>query len=367
MEEVQPVLKYIKEAKDFGFSDREILISLISAGWQFQDIFEAVLDYSGDADLPNQSEKIIFVENLNKSFGNVQALKDVSLSVQKGSITALLGPNGAGKTTLIRILTTLLKPDSGEARVGGFDVIKNPQSVRRVVGLAGQSVALDEILTGRENLEMFAQLYHLSRGEAVRRAEELLVQFDLLDAAERQVRTYSGGMRRRLDLAASLIANPPILFLDEPTTGLDPRSRFTLWQIIQDLAKNGATILLTTQYMEEADQLADKIIVIDHGQIIARGTADDLKKQVGGDVVEVHLTNYQDGLVAIKAVQGLAKKWPNLDDEMGRVSFSAKDGSTVLTEAVRQLDNAGIGITDIIFRRPTLDDVFLALTGHVAE
>ena len=285
MQEMSQVLKYIKEARNFGLSSREILDSLVKTGWKVEDVFEMVLGELEEDVAVKISNKIISVENLNKSFGKVEALKGVSFSVDKGSITALLGPNGAGKTTLIRILTTLLKSDSGKAMVSGFDVAKNPQAVRTGIGLAGQSVALDEILTGRENLELVARLYHLSPAEAKKRTQELLIQFDLLDAAERMVKTYSGGMRRRLDLAASLIANPPILFLDEPTNGLDPRSRIALWRVIEELATKGTTILLTTQYLEEADHLAGHIIVIDHGQIIAQGTADELKKKIGGEMI----------------------------------------------------------------------------------
>ncbi|MBI4117185.1 MAG: ATP-binding cassette domain-containing protein [Parcubacteria group bacterium] len=304
MERLQPVLEYIKEARDFGLSNKQILDSLVKAGWGFEDIFEIILDYPEKAVLADKPEGIIFVENLNKSFGRIQALKDVSFAVGKGSVTALLGPNGAGKTTLIRILTTLLKPDSGKVLVSSFDVVKNPQAVRSRIGLAGQNAALDEILTGRENLDLVGRLYHLSGAETQKRIQELLHQFDLLDAAERIVKTYSGGMRKRLDLAASLIAEPPILFLDEPTNGLDPRSRAGLWRTIEDLAKRGTTILLTTQYLEEADHLADRIIVIDHGRIIVQGTADELKKKIGREMT---------------------------------------------------------------LRQPTLNDVFLALTGHGTE
>jgi len=367
MEIASQLLKYIKEAKNFGLSSHEILETLIQAGWNTNDIFEIVLRELEDNIAVKHFDKTIFVENLNKSFGRVQALRDVSFVVEKGSITALLGPNGAGKTTLIRILTTLLKSDSGRALIGGFNVDQNPEMVRSGIGLAGQSVALDEILTGRENLELVARLCHLSEAEAKKRARELLIEFDLLDAASRMVRTYSGGMRRRLDLAASLIAKPPILFLDEPTAGLDPRSRFSLWQMIEDFAKKGTTILLTTQYLEEADHLASRIIVIDHGRIIAEGSANDLKKQVGGDFLEIHLADHQDGLQAIKILEGLSYGWPNWEEEFGKISFPVLDGSSVLTDAVRRLDNAEIKIADIILRRPTLNDVFLALTGHGTE
>ncbi len=365
------LLDYIKQAREFGLSSREILDSLISAGWKFEAVFEALSDgrIEGYEEVlaVKRVNGMIVVESLSKSFGDVQALKDVSFSVKKGTITALLGPNGAGKTTLIRILTTLLEPDSGRALVNSFDVVRNPNGIRSNLGLAGQSVALDEILTGRENLELVARLYHLSKEEAENRASNLLNQFDLTDAADRPVRTYSGGMRRRLDLAASLIANPAVLFLDEPTTGLDPRGRASLWKIIKGLANQGTTILLTTQYLDEADHLSSWIIVIDHGRIIAQGTAGDLKKQVGGDVIEIHLADHQDGLHAIKAVEGMAEKWPNFDSENGKISFPAKSGTGDLIDAIRRLDDAEIKMADIFLRRPTLDDVFLALTGHAAE
>lgn len=371
MKEYAPLLEYIKQAKESGLSSKEILDSLVAAGWKFETIFEVL----SDGRVEKQEEilaikrenGVILVRNLSKFFGEVQALNDVSFSVKKGTITALLGPNGAGKTTLIRILSTLLKPDSGSALINDFDVVRSPDAVRLNLGLAGQSVALDEILTGRENLKLVARLYHLNKEEAEKRSFDLLSQFDLVDAADRAVRTYSGGMRRRLDLAASLIANPSILFLDEPTAGLDPRSRAALWKVIKDLAKQGTTILLTTQYMEEADHLADWIMVIDHGRIIDQGTAEDLKKQVGGDVIEIHLTNHQDGLKAIKAVEGLSRKWPNFEAETGKISFSAKNGSSDLMDAFRRLDKVEIRLADIGLRRPTLDDVFLTLTGHVAE
>jgi ABC-2 type transport system ATP-binding protein len=367
MPEFSPVLQYIKEARDFGISTNEILNALLAVGWKFEDILEVFLSNQEEIIPVSRFGNVVSAENLNKSFGNIQALKDISFSVEKGTITALLGPNGAGKTTLIRILTTLLKSDSGSALIGGINVDKNPDAVRSMIGLAGQSVALDEILTGRENLELAARLYHLSRDEVKKRSQELLNQFDLVEAADRMVKTYSGGMRRRLDLAASLIANPPILFLDEPTTGLDPRSRTELWRVIEELAQKGTTILLTTQYLEEADHLADRIIVIDRGRIIAEGTADDLKKQISGDFIEVHLADHLDGLQAIKALEGLIKGWPTFDAEVGVISFPAKDSSVVLTDTVRRLDSVDIQIADIILRRPTLNDVFLALTGHTAE
>ncbi len=305
---------------------------------------------------------------LVKKYGDVVALDGLDLVVPEGKVYGLLGPNGAGKTTAVRILTTLLKPDAGSAKVAGVDVVGNPNGVRKVIGLTGQYAAVDEYLTGRENLDMIGRLYHLPAGFVRERAIELLDRFSLTDAADRPLRTYSGGMRRRLDLAASLMARPAILFLDEPTTGLDPRSRLEMWGVISDLVADGTTVLLTTQYLEEADQLASEIVVIDKGTVIAKGTSDELKTKVGGDRLEVVVKD------AAKVGDALAALGPIGDgaatvasDDARRVITPVSGGSTVLVEAVRALDAAGIGIDDLALRRPTLDDVFLSLTGHSTE
>ncbi|MEY2814940.1 MAG: hypothetical protein RIS05_688 [Actinomycetota bacterium] len=312
--------------------------------------------------------KSIIAENLVKTYdkGAVRALDNLSLDVEEGTVLSVLGPNGAGKTTTVRILATLLNPDSGQATVGGIDVIKHPEKVREVIGLSGQYAAVDEILTGWDNLVMFGQLYHLGKQQAVARAEELLERFSLTEAARRPIKTYSGGMRRRLDLAASLIVKPKVLFLDEPTTGLDPRGRQEMWGVIQELVKGGVTLLLTTQYLEEADQLADEIAVIDHGKVIARGTSDALKKQVGGERLEIvvdtqHLTKTME---IVAKVSGNAAA---LDEGLRLISSPVSTGATALIEALRELDNAGIHPLDVGLKRPSLDDVFLSLTGHVAE
>lgn len=305
---------------------------------------------------------------LVKKYGDVVALDGLDLVVPEGKVYGLLGPNGAGKTTTVRILTTLLKPDSGSAKVAGVDVVSNPNGVRKVIGLTGQYAAVDEYLTGRENLDMIGRLYHLPGGFVRERAVELLDRFSLTDAADRPLRTYSGGMRRRLDLAASLMARPAILFLDEPTTGLDPRSRLEMWGVISDLVADGTTVLLTTQYLEEADQLASEIVVIDKGTVIAKGTSDELKTKVGGDRLEVvvkDVAKVGDALAALGPIGDGAATVAS--DDARRVITPVSGGSTVLVEAVRALDAAGIGVDDLALRRPTLDDVFLSLTGHSTE
>ncbi|KWW99214.1 putative ABC transporter ATP-binding protein [Carbonactinospora thermoautotrophica] len=309
----------------------------------------------------------IVAEGLVKQYGKVRALDGLDLAVPEGSVLGLLGPNGAGKTTTVRILTTLLRPDQGRALVGGYDVVEQPDAVRRIMGLSGQYAAVDENLTGRENLDMVGRLYHLGRKAARRRAEELLEQFGLTDAGDRPVRTYSGGMRRRLDLAAALVAKPRILFLDEPTTGLDPRSRLMMWDVIADLVRQGATLLLTTQYLEEADQLADTIAVVDHGRVIARGTADELKTQVGGERLEVVVLDTEGLGRAAKVLARVAGTEARVDEGERRVTVPVSGGAQALVAAVRELDAVDVKIDDIALRRPTLDDVFLALTGHVAE
>jgi ABC-2 type transport system ATP-binding protein len=310
--------------------------------------------------------KSVIAENLVKTYrkGEVVALNDLSLDVEEGTVLGVLGPNGAGKTTTVRILATLLKPDSGRASVAGIDVIKNPDKVRELIGLSGQYAAVDETLTGWDNLVMFGRLYHLGRQPSIDRANELLERFDLTEAARRPIKTYSGGMRRRLDLAASLIVKPKILFLDEPTTGLDPRGRQDMWGVIQDLVEGGVTLLLTTQYLEEADQLADEIAVIDRGTVIARGTSDALKKQVGGERLEITVEN-EDLAVAQEIVARISGNPTHLD--LRTISAPVSTGSIALMETLRALDEAKIHPLDIGLKRPSLDDVFLSLTGHVAE
>lgn len=310
------------------------------------------------------SRPVIVARGIRKSFGKVEALRGVDLEVRRGTILGLLGPNGAGKSTLVRIFATLVQPTAGTATVAGHDVQKDAAALRRIIGLAGQSAAVDENLTGRENLRLFGRLQHIPKADVERIATDLLTRFDLLDAADRPAKTYSGGMRRRLDLASSLVSNPEILFLDEPTTGLDPRSRLALWSIIEGLRREGKTILLTTQYLEEADRLADRIAVVDHGVIIAEGTATELKQRVGGDVVEVTLADV-GSLAAAGAA--LAKLGATEDRARLRVSLPAPQGSRTLAEAIRLLDGAKIEAADVTLRRPTLDDVFLALTGRAAE
>ncbi|WP_100498972.1 ATP-binding cassette domain-containing protein [Geodermatophilus chilensis] len=307
------------------------------------------------------------VEGLVKRFGATTALDGVDLTVAEGSVLGLLGPNGAGKTTVVRILTTLLRADAGRVRVAGLDVVDDADAVRASIGLTGQYAAVDEYLTGLENLEMVGRLYRLSRREARVRAGELLERFDLTGAADRPAKTYSGGMRRRLDIAASLIARPRILFLDEPTTGLDPRSRLGMWEFIADLADGGTTILLTTQYLEEADRLADRMVVIDRGRVIARGTADDLKDQVGGQRLELTVRDAVDLGEVARRLRPLGVDEPRLDASTRRLSLPVSGGTDALAEALRVLAGAGVEVLDVGLRRPDLDDVFLALTGHAAE
>jgi ABC-2 type transport system ATP-binding protein len=307
----------------------------------------------------------IEARGLRKRYGDVVALHELDLDVEEGSILGLLGPNGAGKTTAVRILTTLLAPDGGSARVAGLDVVHDAGKLRRHIGLAGQYAAVDENLSGFENLELFGRLYHLGRRAARERARELLDDFDLADAGGRLVRTYSGGMRRRLDLAGALVARPPVIFLDEPTTGLDLRSRIALWDAIEALVAGGTTLLLTTQYLDEADRLAHRIAVIDHGRLIAEGTPGDLKARVGGDRLEVRLEDRAQCEQALAALQALADGDASLDGDLLRLPLARRRGA--IAEAVRRLDGAGIAIDDIALREPTLDDVFLKLTGHAAE
>jgi ABC-2 type transport system ATP-binding protein len=310
----------------------------------------------------------ILAEGLTKSFGEVRALRGIDLSVPRGTVLGVLGPNGAGKTTAVRILTTLLLPDGGRALVEGQDVVRDAAAVRRSIGLAGQSAAIQEELTGRENLEIIGRLYHLSWPQARRRATELLEQFGLTDAADRAAKNYSGGMQRRLDLGASLVGRPKVLFLDEPTTGLDPRSRLGMWDIIRSLVSDGTTLLLTTQYLDEADELADEIVVIDHGQVIAAGTAEELKGRVGGDVVEFTVPDRGRIGDAVTAVTKIGEGDPLADAETGMVSIRVGSrGSDALVETVRALDAADLETRGLAMRRPSLDDVFLALTGHAAE
>jgi len=311
------------------------------------------------------TDKIVDVHNVVRTFGEVRALDGVSLSFEPGIIYGLLGPNGAGKTTLIRVLATLLKPTSGSASVAGVDVVSDPDAVRTRIGLAGQFAAVDAYQTGRENVEMVGRLYNLSKREAKRRTDEVLERIDLIDAADRQVKTYSGGMRRRLDLAASMVGRPQVLFLDEPTTGIDPRSRLDIWSLIEDLVDSGTTILLTTQYLDEADQLAARIGVIDRGTMIAEGTADELKDMVGGSVVQLTVQP-EDRTGVADLLRSVAGDEPTVDPSNGRMSIPAPSAQTLLTVA-RKLEEASITPDDIGLRKPTLDDVFLSITGHAAE
>jgi ABC-2 type transport system ATP-binding protein len=310
-------------------------------------------------------EAAIEAQGLRKSYGDVKALAGIDLRAEAGTVLGLLGPNGAGKTTAVRILTTLLPPDGGTARVTGLDVVSDAAALRAQIGLAGQYAAVDENLTGAENLTMVGRLYHFPRAESKRRSLELLERFDLTEAADRLVKTYSGGMRRRLDLAAALVARPPVLFLDEPTTGLDPRSRIALWEVIEDRTAAGTTVLLTTQYLDEADRLSDKIAVIDHGAVIAEGSSDELKDRVGGERLEVTLCSGASVEAAIAALTSVsADGMPVAEDGVVRVPIT---GGSAITQAVRELDDAGVRIDDIGVRRPTLDDVFMTLTGKPPE
>jgi ABC-2 type transport system ATP-binding protein len=312
-----------------------------------------------------RSAPAISVRGLVKSYGDVRALDGVDLVVAPGTVFGLLGPNGAGKTTTVRVLTTLLKPDEGTATVAGLDVVDDAAELRSRIGLAGQYAAIDDNLTGVENLVMVGRLYGMRRGEARKRAHELLERFDLADAGDRIAKTYSGGMGRRLDLAASIVAEPPVLFLDEPTTGLDPRSRIDMWQTIEDLVADGTTVLLTTQYLDEADRLADRIAVVDGGKVIAEGTSDELKDRVGGERVEVTLADEADAPVAASALVAMCQDAPQIDGNIVRVTVDRRDGAVM--QAARLLDRTDAGVEDIAVRRPTLDDVFLTLTGHTAE
>jgi ABC-2 type transport system ATP-binding protein len=310
---------------------------------------------------------MIQATGISKSFGDVQALSGVDLKVETGTVFGLLGPNGAGKTTIVRILTTLLAPDAGHATVAGYDVVTQRGPLRSAIGLAGQYAAVDEILTGRENLVMVGQLYRLSTKEAANRADEILDRFDLAEAAGRQVKTYSGGMRRRLDLAASLVGQPEVLFLDEPTTGLDPRSRIGLWDFIERLVAGGTTLLLTTQYLEEADRLADRIAVIDHGRVIAEGSGSELKSTIGGDVLELEFGESNQLQSAVSVLADMCLGDPTFDEETNIVRVPVESAVGTITDAVRRIDAAELDLVDIAIHRPTLDDVFLTLTGEHVE
>jgi ABC-2 type transport system ATP-binding protein len=315
----------------------------------------------------NGGQPAILAEGLHKRFGDTRALAGLDLSVGAGEVLGLLGPNGAGKTTAVRILSTLLAPDAGRARVAGLDVVRDAAAVRARIGLTGQYTAVDQHLTGRENLEMFGRLYHLPRATARRRADELLERFGLTDAATRPAKTYSGGMNRRLDLAASLIVEPPVLFLDEPTTGLDPRSRIAMWDLIVELVAAGTTLLLTTQYLDEADQLAHRIAVLDAGRVIAEGTSDELKRQVGGERIELTVARGASLPDAERILREHSHGDVHVDPDTRLLAAQTDGGARSLADVVRDLDDAHVQLDDIGLRRPTLDDVFLALTGHGAQ
>ncbi|MFZ0250139.1 MAG: ATP-binding cassette domain-containing protein [Acidimicrobiales bacterium] len=305
----------------------------------------------------------IEVSGVSKRFGSNQALEDVSLSAEPGTVLALLGPNGAGKTTLIRILTTLVQPDSGVAKVAGRDVRKEAKAIRSIIGLAGQFASVDELLTGRENLELVGLLYHLERSDYRQRAQDALERMTLTGAADRPVKTYSGGMRRRLDLAASLIGRPPILLLDEPTTGLDPRTRNDLWSFIEDLVDEGSTVLLTTQYMEEAEYLADQIVLLDTGRVVARGTADQLKDRIGGDMLEVQIADGADLERSVRLVETFGDGEVQVDRDLKKIGVRVNGRVDALLRAGRELEDNGVALDDLRIRRPSLDDVFLSFTG----
>jgi ABC-2 type transport system ATP-binding protein len=310
----------------------------------------------------------IVVEGIAKRFGRVEALRGIDLQVRTSTVLGLLGPNGAGKTTAVRILTTLLNPDAGRATVLGLDVVRDAEQVRHLIGLAGQNAAIDDNLTGLENLVMVGRLYHLSAEEAKRRAEAVLERFELTGAAHRTAKTYSGGMRRRLDLGASLVGRPKVVFLDEPTTGLDPKGRLEMWDVIRELVSDGTTLLLTTQYLDEADNLANSIAVIDGGKVIAEGTSDELKDRVGGEVLAIRIADRAQVPEAAGVVLTLGPGSGSANNENGEITLPVgTEGTSILTEAVRRLDDAQIKLADIALRRPSLDDVFLALTGHAAE
>ena len=308
----------------------------------------------------------ISVEGVTKLYGKVQALRGLDLEVEPGIVFGLLGQNGAWKTTLVKILATLQRTSGGVARVAGFDVVRQADDVRRAIGLAGQFTAIDDQLSGLENLEMVGRLYHLGATEARRRSRTLIEQFGLADAADRRAKTYSGGMRRRLDLAAAIMGQPTVLFLDEPTTGLDPRSRLDLWVAIEDLARAGTTVLLTTQYLEEADRLASRIAVVDRGVVIAQGTAESLKDRVGGRVLAVHIPD-EHQMATARDVLDRYGATPHVDEAAHEVSVAVGQESGVVAEIIRALDAGGVTVADLSFRQPSLDDVFLALTGHAAE
>ena len=314
------------------------------------------------------TDHAIEVVGLHKSFGKVHALRGIDFAVPRGTVLGMLGPNGAGKTTAVRVLTTLLRPDSGRVVVEGYDVVRDAAAVRRHIGLAGQATAIQLELTGRENLEIMGRLNHLDRGVVRERAATLLERFEIADAADRPAKTYSGGMQRRLDLAASLIAEPSVLFLDEPTTGLDPHGRLGMWAIIRELVSRGTTLLLTTQYLDEADELADTIVVVDRGEVIASGTPDHLKDQVGGDLLEFTIPDPAQLEAAVQAVTDLSDSSPSVDASTRRVKVAVGNrGSQALVDAVRRLDSAGVETKDLALHRPSLDDVFLRVTGHAAE